>query len=137
MIYGRTDTTLKPGGVRIGTAEIYRVVEAQPDVQDSVVFGRPIDGDEEIILCLVMKDGCTLDEDLEKRIRADIRRKASPRHVPRRVFQVTAIPYTLNGKRVEGAARAMMAGQPVKNRGSLINPESLAQYAELMREEHA
>lgn len=137
VIYGRTDTTLKPGGVRIGTAEIYRVVEAQPDVQDSVVFGRPIDGDEEIILCLVMKDGCTLDEDLEKRIRADIRRKASPRHVPRRVFQVTAIPYTLNGKRVEGAARAMMAGQPVKNRGSLINPESLAQYAELMREEHA
>jgi len=137
VIYGRTDTTLKPGGVRIGTAEIYRVVEAQAEVQDSIVFGRPIDGDEEIVLCLVMKDGCVLDEELEKRIRSDIRRKASPRHVPRRVFQVSAIPYTLNGKRVEGAARAMMAGQPVKNRGSLINPESLAQYAELMSEEHA
>lgn len=137
VIYGRTDTTLKPGGVRIGTAEIYRVVEAQVEVQDSLVFGRPVGGDEEIVLCLVMKDGCVMDDAFEKRIRADIRHKASPRHVPRRVFQVTSIPYTLNGKRVEGAARAMMAGQPVKNRGSLINPESLPQYALLMKEEHA
>lgn len=135
VIYGRTDTTLKPGGVRIGTAEIYRVVEAQVEIQDAVVFGRPVDGDEEIILCVVMKDGCALSDDFEQCIRADIRRKASPRHVPKRIFQVTAIPYTLNGKRVEGAARAMMAGQPVKNIGSLSNPESLAQYAELMNEE--
>lgn len=136
VIYGRTDTTLKPGGVRIGTAEIYRVVEAQPDIQDSVVFGRPVDGDEEIVLCVVMKDGIELSEELQKRIRSEIRTKASPRHVPRRLFQVTAIPYTLNGKRVEGAARAMMAGQLVKNKGSLANPDSLAQYAELMKMEH-
>lgn len=135
IIYGRTDTTLKPGGVRIGTAEIYRVVESQPEIQDSVVFGRPIDGDEEIVLCIVMKDGVSFDDKLKKRIQSEIRQKASPRHVPRRIFQVTAIPYTLNGKRVEGAARATMAGLPVKNKGSLLNPESLAQYAELMNSE--
>ena len=135
VIYGRTDTTLKPGGVRIGTAEIYRVVEARPEIEDALVFGRPVDGDEEIILCVVMKAGIALDDALQRRILSDIRLQASPRHVPRRIFQVTAIPYTLNGKRVEGAARAMVSGQPVRNQGSLINPESLAQYAELMQRE--
>lgn len=132
VIYGRTDTTLKPGGVRIGTAEIYRVVETQPEVQDAIVFGYPVDGDEEIVLCLVLKEGHRLDEQLKQRLRKEIRQRASPRHVPKRVFQVAAVPYTLNGKRVEGAAKAMSVGEPVKNRGSVINPESLTEYAGIM-----
>jgi len=133
IIYGRSDTTLKPGGVRIGTAEIYRVIEAQPEIQDSIVFGYPVDGDEDIVLCVVMKDGTPMDEPLIKRIRSEIRQKASPRHVPRRIFQVGAVPYTLNGKKVEGAAKATATGSPVKNLGSIINPECLAEYAALMR----
>ncbi|MGJ7530749.1 acetoacetate--CoA ligase [Variovorax sp. GB1P17] len=135
VIYGRTDTTLKPGGVRIGTAEIYRVVETHPDVEDAIVFGRPIDGDEEIVLCVVMKGENLFNSELVDRLRKDIRDKASPRHVPRRVFQVQSVPYTLNGKRVEGAARSTLAGLPVKNKGSLLNPESLAEYAALMERE--
>jgi len=131
IIYGRTDTTLKPGGVRIGTAEIYRVVETQPTVQDALVFGWPTAGDEEIVLCLLMKDGCVLDEAFKQQLRTEIRGNATPRHVPRHIFQVNAIPYTLNGKRVEGAARATALGLPVKNKGSLVNPESLGQYATL------
>jgi len=133
VIYGRTDTTLKPGGVRIGTAEIYRVVEAQPEVQDAIVFGYPVDGDEEIVLCIVPKEGHALDDALVRRLRSEIREKASPRHVPRHVLQVDSVPYTLNHKRVEGAAKAAACGQPVKNMGSLLNPESLAQYATLMQ----
>jgi len=135
IIYGRTDTTLKPGGVRIGTAEIYRVVEMHTQVQDALVFGVPVAGDEEIVLCLVMSEGQALDAAFQQRLRDDIRRKASPRHVPHHIFTVTAIPYTLNGKRVEGAARATVLGQVVKNKGSLINPESLTQYATLMQAE--
>jgi len=119
--------------VRIGTAEIYRVIDAQPEIQDSIVFGYPADGDEDIVLCVVMKDGMPMDELLIKRIRAEIRQKASPRHVPRRIFQVGAVPYTLNGKKVEGAAKATATGAPVKNVGSIINPECLAEYAALMQ----
>ena len=133
VIYGRSDTTLKPGGVRIGTAEIYRIVEAQPEVQDAVVFGYPRDGDEEIVLCVVPKEGFALDQALIRRLCGEIRDKASPRHVPRHVLQVDSVPYTLNHKRVEGAAKAAACGKPVKNIGSLINPESLAQYATLMQ----
>jgi len=137
IIYGRTDTTLKPGGVRIGTAEIYRVLERQASVQDALVFGWPIarahGHDEEIVLCLLMKPGCALDQAFRQQLREAIRRNASPRHVPHHIFAVTAIPYTLNGKRVEGAARAAALGQPVKNLGSLSNPESLTQYAALFQ----
>jgi acetoacetyl-CoA synthetase len=133
IIYGRSDTTLKPGGVRIGTAEIYRVLEAQPEIQDSIVFGYPVDGDEEIVLCVVMQDGSRLDEAVIQRIRTAIRQQASPRHVPRRVFQVSEVPYTLNGKKVEGAARSVATGQPVRNVGSILNPDCLAQYAVLVQ----
>lgn len=133
IIYGRTDTTLKPGGVRIGTAEIYRVVEAQPEIQDAIVFGFPVDGDEEIVLCLQLKDGIALDDALTSRIRKEILHKASPRHVPRRVVQVDGIPYTLNGKRVEGAAKSTAMGLPVKNIGSILNPQTLGQYGRLFQ----
>lgn len=131
VIYGRTDTTLKPSGVRIGTAEIYRVVEHIPQVQDSLVFGLPTRHDEEIVLCVVI-EGSALDQALADDIRKQIRTQASPRHVPRRIYRVHEVPYTLNGKKVETAVRAMVLGQPVKNKGSIINPECLQEYARLL-----
>jgi acetoacetyl-CoA synthetase len=134
IIYGRTDTTLKPGGVRIGTAEIYATVERFSEVEDCLVFGTPHDHDEEIVLCLKLANGGVISAELATRIRRAIRDDASPRHVPHRIHEVPAIPYTLNGKRVEGAARATMAGEVVKNRDSLSNPESLAIFARLTRE---
>lgn len=137
VIYGRTDTTLKPGGVRIGTAEIYRVIDTQPEIQDCIVFGRPVGDDEEIVLCVVMKPGFACDPALMDRLRAEVRKKASPRHVPRDIHAVAAVPYTINGKRVEGAARSAVAGVAVKNLGSLSNPECLAEFAALYAKEPA
>lgn len=133
IIYGRSDTTLKPGGVRIGTAEIYAACEVFEEIDDCVVFGAPLDGDEEVVLCLKLRDGDALTPELARRIRTAIRSAASPRHVPHRIHAVTAIPYTLNGKRVEGAARTVVAGGVVKNMGSLANPESLDQFRALER----
>ncbi|CAM3895793.1 acetoacetate--CoA ligase [Lederbergia lenta] len=130
IIYGRADTTLNPGGVRIGTAEIYRVVEQIPEIEDSLVFGLPNDGDEEIVLCIVTKDG-KLDDILADSIRKNVRKKASPRHVPRRIYCVKEVPYTINGKKVEGAARSAILGQTIKNKGSLNNPECLQDYNSL------
>lgn len=130
VIYGRADTTLNPGGVRIGTAEIYRVVEQLPQVQDSIVFGYPVDNDEEIALCIVTEDG-KLDPTLVDHIRKEVREKASPRHVPRRIYSVKEIPYTINGKKVEGAVRSTVLGQPIKNRGSLANSACLEEYSSL------
>ncbi|TAM90530.1 MAG: acetoacetate--CoA ligase [Candidimonas sp.] len=135
IIYGRTDTTLKPGGVRIGTAEIYNVIERQPEIRDCVVFGRRVDNDEKIVLCVVLQDGTTLTPVLEKRLRDEVRKNASPRHVPDDIHQVHAVPYTINGKRVEGAARSVVAGKPVKNLGSLANPQCLEEYAALYQTE--
>ncbi|WP_102345166.1 acetoacetate--CoA ligase [Bacillus sp. Marseille-P3661] len=130
IIYGRTDTVLNPGGVRIGTAEIYRVVEQIPQIKDSIVFGFPIENDEEIVLCVVTEDG-ELDTTLAEQIRKDIKKKASPRHVPRRIYTVKEVPYTNNGKKVEGAVRSTVRGQEVKNKASLANPECLEEYAVL------
>ncbi|RFB12690.1 acetoacetate--CoA ligase [Bacillus sp. HNG] len=129
IIYGRADTTLKPGGVRIGTAEIYRVIDQFSKIQDSIVFGMKIDGDEEVVLCLVMEEKMT--SEFVKQLRQDIRMKASPRHVPKRIYQVQEIPYTLNGKKVEGAVRSVVTGKPVKNKGSIINPGCLSEYENL------
>jgi len=134
IIYGRTDTTLKPGGVRIGTAEIYAAVERFPEVEDCLVFGAPVAHDEEIVLCLKPADGQLVSAELASRIRRAIREAASPRHVPHRIHAVAEIPYTLNGKRVEGAARTMLVGGIVKNRDSLANPDSLEIFAKLSRE---
>ncbi|MDH0125566.1 acetoacetate--CoA ligase [Brucella intermedia GD04153] len=133
VIYGRSDTTLKPGGVRIGTAEIYATCELFPEIEDCLVFGAPVSGDEEIVLCVKMKDGAALTETLVKQIRLKIRDMASPRHVPHRIHAVQAVPYTLNGKRVEGAARTVVEGGAVKNIGSLANPECLNEYRMLER----
>jgi len=135
IIYGRTDTVLNPGGVRIGTAEIYRVVEQIPQVEDSIVFGYPIENDEEIALCIVTERG-DVDEELANEIRLQVRKKASPRHVPRRIYGVKEVPYTNNGKKVEGAVRSIIRGQEVKNKASLANPECLDEYAVLVERSH-
>ncbi|NLS00029.1 acetoacetate--CoA ligase [Rhizobium sp. P38BS-XIX] len=137
VIYGRSDTTLKPGGVRIGTAEIYAACERFTEIEDCLVFGAPVPGDEEIVLCVKLKDGAALSDTLAKKIRGMIRDMASPRHVPHRIHLVGAIPYTLNGKRVEGAARTVVEGGTVKNMGSLANPECLEEYRALDRSKAA
>lgn len=131
VVYGRSDTTLKPSGVRIGTAEIYRVLDARDDIVDSIVFGRTENNNEDIVLCVVLPAGLQLTDELAASIRLDIRRQTSPRHVPRYVFAVRAVPYTFNGKKVEGAAKAISAGEAVENVASLGNPECLVEYAEL------
>lgn len=133
VIYGRSDTTLKPGGVRIGTAEIYAACELFAAIEDCLVFGAAVPGDEEIVLCVKLKDGSTLTDEFARQIRLKIRDMASPRHVPHRIHAVAAVPYTLNGKRVEGAARTVIEGGVVKNLGSLANPESLEEYRALDR----
>jgi acetoacetyl-CoA synthetase len=133
VVYGRSDATLNPGGVRIGTAEIYRVVEGLAEVADSVVVGKDTaDGDVEVCLFLVLRPGLTLDEQLERKIRTAIAEGATKRHVPRHIKQVTAIPYTLNGKKVELAVRQMIQGQEVPNRDALANPAVLDEYRGLV-----
>ena len=131
VFYGRSDTTLNPGGVRIGTAELYRAVETMPEVVDSVVVARPVDGDVEVVLCVQLGEGATLDGDLEDRIRATVREATTPRHVPRHIVAVSAVPYTISGKKVEKAVRQVIAGEEIRNRDALANPEALDQYASL------
>ncbi len=125
LIFGRSDTTLNPGGVRIGTAEIYRVVESLDEIEDSLVIGQDWEGDVRVILFVKLKRGSELTEDLEKKIRTNIRKNCSPRHVPSKVIAIGDIPYTINMKKVEVAVRKIIHGQPVLNRDALKNPESL------------
>jgi acetoacetyl-CoA synthetase len=129
VIYGRSDAVLNPGGVRIGTAEIYRQVEQLPEVLESLVIGQQWDGDERIVLFVRLRDGLALDQAEIDRIRGHIRRNTTPRHVPGRIVQVTEIPRTKSGKIVELAVRDVVHGRPVKNREALANPEALDQYA--------
>ncbi len=131
VIHGRSDTTLNPGGVRIGTAEIYRSIETMPEILDSIVVGRPHEGDVEVVLCVKLRDGVTLDEDLTSRIKRTIRQATTPRHVPAHVFSVRDIPYTISGKKVEKAVRDTITGQAVHNRDALANPEALDEYRSL------
>jgi len=128
IIYGRSDATLNPGGVRIGTAEIYRVVEGMDDIQDSVVIGQPWDNDVRVILFVVMKQGRKFSNELANIIRKNIRENTTPRHVPSIIMEVTDIPHTLNGKKVEIAIRKTIAGEEVKNKDALANPDALEQY---------
>lgn len=131
VIYGRSDTTLNPGGVRISTSEIYRAIEGLPGIADSIVVARPAGGDVEVVLCVQLADGVELDDQLNHLIRATIREQTTPRHVPHHVFAVPAIPYTINGKKVEKAVLAMITGKPVENREALANPDALDAYAKL------
>jgi acetoacetyl-CoA synthetase len=136
VIHGRSDTVLNPGGVRIGTAEIYRQVEQIDEVQESLVIGQEWEGDVRVVLFVRLRDGVTLDEALQKRIAAQIRRNATPRHVPARVVQIADIPRTRSGKIVELAVRDVVHGRPVGNREALANPEALDLYADLTELRH-
>ena len=132
VIHGRSDATLNPGGVRIGTAEIYRQVEQLPEVVESLVIGQDWPpgevGDVRVVLFVKLQDGLTLDEALVERIRAHIRANTTPRHVPARVVQVNDIPRTKSNKIVELAVRNVVHGLPVKNVEALANPDVLEQY---------
>ncbi len=125
VIYGRSDATLNPGGVRIGTAEIYRQVEQIDEVVESIVIGQDWQGDVRVVLFVVLREGIALDAALIERIRQRIRSGASPRHVPAKVLAVADIPRTKSGKLTELAVRAVVEGRAVKNRGALANPEAL------------
>ncbi|MCR9138562.1 MAG: acetoacetate--CoA ligase [Alphaproteobacteria bacterium] len=131
VVHGRADATLKPGGVRIGSSEIYSSCEGFSEIEDCLVFGTPVNGDEEVVLCLQLAQGQPLDNELAKRVRMKIRQQASPRHVPHRIYAVSAIPYTLNAKRVEAAGRAALTGDDVGRFSSISNPDCLAEYAAL------
>lgn len=131
IIHGRSDATLNPGGVRIGTAEIYRQVEQVEAVKESIAIGQDWDGDVRIILFVTLKPGYALDENLVKEIKSKIRSGASPRHVPAKILQVTDIPRTKNGKITEIAVRDVVMGRKIKNIEALANPESLELYRDL------
>ena len=128
IIYGRSDAVLNPGGVRIGTAEIYRQVEKIPAILDSVVIGQDWQNDTRIVLFVKLREGQTLNAELETTIRKTIRTNASPRHVPAKILQVSDIPRTISGKVVEMAVRQVVHGQVVNNLHSLANPEALEDF---------
>lgn len=128
IIHGRSDATLNPGGVRIGTAEIYRQLEHIPEIQDSVVIGQEWHHDTRIILFVTLKTGVVLDEALKTKIRQILRQNASPRHVPAKIIAVPDIPKTINGKTVEMAVRQAVHGQEVSQFTSLANPEALSYF---------
>jgi acetoacetyl-CoA synthetase len=128
LIHGRSDAVLNPGGVRIGTAEIYRQVEKVTEVLDSVAIGQQWLDDVRVVLFVRLREGLTLDEALEQRIRQVIRANTTPRHVPAKIVAVTDIPRTISGKIVELAVREVVHGRPVKNTDALANPEALEQF---------
>jgi acetoacetyl-CoA synthetase len=128
VIYGRSDATLNPGGVRIGTAEIYRQVEKLDEVLESLVIGQEWKKDVRMVLFVRLRDGLVLDDALVAKIKQTIRADTTPRHVPAKILQVSDIPRTKSGKIVELAVRNVVDGQPVKNAEALANPEALEQF---------
>ncbi len=131
VIHGRSDSVLNPGGVRIGTAEIYRQVEKIDAVIDAICIGQQWDDDVRVVLFVVLREGLNLDDELIKTIRTTIRANTTPRHVPAKVIQVADIPRTISGKIVELAVRKVVHGEAVKNTDALTNPEALAHFANL------
>lgn len=128
IIYGRSDATLNPGGVRIGTAEIYRQVEKLPEVMEALVIGQDWDGDVRVVLFVKLRDDASLDEALMARVKKAIRDNTTPRHVPSKILQVADIPRTKSGKIVELAVRNVVHGEVVKNIEALANPETLEYF---------
>lgn len=132
--FGRSDSVLKPSGVRIGTAEIYNIVEKLPEVQDSLAIGQQYHDDQRILLFVQLVPGAELTEELQKRIKKDLRTKASPRHVPALIYAVPDLPKTFNGKKVESAVTNLVNGRRITNREALGNPESLDYFEALLPE---
>jgi acetoacetyl-CoA synthetase len=130
--FGRSDAILKPSGVRIGTAEIYNIVEAFDEVTDSVAVGQNWDNDQRVLLFVKLAPGITLTDDLTDRIKKALRDKASPRHVPALIVEAPDIPYTFNMKKVEGAITNIINGRPVTNRDALSNPQSLDYFEQIL-----
>ena len=130
-IFGRSDATLNPGGIRIGTAEIYRVVENFSEVTDSLVVGQKWGDDERVILFVKLTEGTSLHNKFIQKIKKNIRSECSPRHIPKKIIEIADIPYTINGKKVEIAVKKIIHGEDVPNRDSLANPESLKFYQNL------
>ncbi|TGM61854.1 acetoacetate--CoA ligase [Leptospira adleri] len=128
VVYGRSDATLNPGGVRIGTADLYSLIETFPEIADSVVIGQDWKEDVRIVLFLKMAGGKTLEDSLVRTLKKEIRDKVSPRHVPSKIVSVLDIPYTINMKKVEIAVKRTVQGEPVTNKEALSNPESLEYY---------
>jgi acetoacetyl-CoA synthetase len=131
VVLGRSDTTLNPGGVRIGTAEIYRAVEGMTSVEDCLAVGVMFDDEEKVALFVRLAADVEWNEDLKNQIRKKIRHEATPRHVPEVIFPVDAIPYTRNGKKMELALRDLFRGREPENLNSMANPECLDQYRRL------
>ncbi|MER8521843.1 acetoacetate--CoA ligase [Mesorhizobium sp. M0643] len=131
IIHGRSDATLNPGGVRIGTAEIYNQVEQMPEILEALCIGQDFDNDVRVVLFVRLAAGVELDAELEKRIRAKIRTGASPRHVPAKIVAVSDIPRTKSGKITELAVRDMVHGRAIKNKEALANPEALELFRNL------
>jgi len=131
IIHGRSDAVLNPGGVRIGTAEIYRQVEKLDAIVESIVIGQDWEDDVRVVLFVVLRDGEVLSDQLAQSVRATIRQNATPRHVPAKIIQVPEIPRTLSGKIVELAVREVVHGRPVNNVDALANPEALVHFSAL------
>jgi acetoacetyl-CoA synthetase len=131
IIYGRSDATLNPGGVRIGTAEIYRQVERFDEIAESIVIGQDWAGDQRVVLFVTLAPGAALDDDLTQRLKSRIRTECTPRHVPAKILAVTDLPRTRSGKLVELAVRDVVHGREVANTEALANPESLEQFRDL------
>ena len=131
IIYGRSDATLNPGGVRIGTGEIYRLLDQIEAIEDSVIVGQSWKNDVRVILFVKLAAGYELTDDLITKIKQTIRANASPRHVPAKIITIPDVPYTLNMKKVELAVKKVIEGKPVLNKDALSNPESLDYYADI------
>ncbi len=134
VISGRSDATLNPGGVRIGTAEIYRIVDAQPEVLESVVVGRRVEHDEEVVLFVRLREGVAWSAALAQQISRAIRAELTPRHVPARILPCPEVPRTISGKITEIAVRDLLHGKPVKNTDALANPQALDYFRNLKLE---
>jgi acetoacetyl-CoA synthetase len=127
-VYGRSDATLNPGGVRIGTAEIYRIVEEIEEIHDSLAVGKKWNGDEKVILFVSLNEGIKLNNSLMEKIKSELKIKATPRHVPSEIFEVKEIPRTISGKKVEIAVSKILNGEEIDNKDALANPHSLDQF---------
>jgi acetoacetyl-CoA synthetase len=137
LVYGRSDATLNPGGVRIGTAEIYRTLERFPEIIEACAVAKKTESDEDIWLFVVLSDGAVLNTELTQAIKTEIRQKASPRHVPRAVFQVSQLPRTRSGKSMEIAVSKLVNAQAIPNREVMANPESLDEISRVLEQYHS